>query len=87
MSETKRAFAVQRANDGTVWAFGEGDLTDTVPTRGFLKGSKIANPTITLDRGGVVYGFECWWGPESGKDKFIAGREVVYVDAPTGEDG
>ncbi len=42
------------------------------------------NPRITLDGGaGVVWGQECWWGPEGDAEKFIAGREVVIVAVPS----
>lgn len=37
------------------------------------------NPKIKLDTGEIVWGCQCWWGAESGAQKFIAGREVVAV--------
>lgn len=35
------------------------------------------NPRITLDDGRVVWGCQCWWGPEEIINKRIAGRHVV----------
>lgn len=30
----------------------------------YLSGERRANPKIVLDSGEVVWGCECWWGPE-----------------------
>ena len=38
------------------------------------------NPRITLDSGDIVWGYECWWGPEEEVKKMIGDREVVMVD-------
>lgn len=35
------------------------------------------NPRITLDDGRVVWGAQCWWGPEDAVRARIAGLEVV----------
>ncbi len=35
------------------------------------------NPRITLDDGRVVWGCECWWGPEDQIRAKIGGRTVV----------
>lgn len=35
------------------------------------------NPRITLDDGRVVWGCECWWGPEEQIRAKIAGRKVA----------
>lgn len=37
------------------------------------------NPCIELDGGGVVFGIECWWGPEEKVKAMIGAREVVIV--------
>lgn len=37
------------------------------------------NPRINLDRGGYVFGCECWWGPEAEFLEWANGREVVEV--------
>ena len=77
-----RAFAVRDANNKTVNAYGVGDFSESVPVRGFLKDTNIKNPTIKLDSGGVVYGFECWWCSEDKKEKFVGDRELIIVEPP-----
>jgi hypothetical protein len=37
------------------------------------------NPKIVLDDGRVVWGQECWWGPEDRVRDSIKDREVVIV--------
>jgi hypothetical protein len=38
------------------------------------------NPKIFLDSGKVVWGCECWWGPEEEIKKHLEGREIIQVD-------
>ena len=38
------------------------------------------NPRIRLDSGKVVWGCECWWGPEKAVRKKMEGLEIVEVD-------
>jgi len=38
------------------------------------------NPRIKLDNGTIVWGFQCWWGPEDKIKDMITGRKVVMVD-------
>ena len=40
----------------------------------------VANPKIILDSGKVVWGCECWWGPEEQLEEKTQGREVVEVN-------
>lgn len=38
------------------------------------------NPKIELDNGDIVWGYQCWWGPEEKwSDEYIRGREVKEV--------
>lgn len=39
-----------------------------------LKGVRPTNPKIVLDDGEVVWGSECWWGPEENYDAFRGDR-------------
>lgn len=45
-----------------------------------LRESKVQNPKIVLDDGSVVWGCECWWGPEEDVRRRIGDREIVLVD-------
>jgi len=38
------------------------------------------SPKLVLDDGTVVFGFECWWGPEKNIQEFLKGKTVVPVD-------
>lgn len=42
------------------------------------------NPLIKLDKGGYVWGCECWWYTVEDKpfDVYVAGRQVVELPAP-----
>lgn len=40
----------------------------------------LKNPCIKLDNGGVVWGAQCWWGPEEDYEKFVNSRKVVMVN-------
>lgn len=73
-----RVGAICDADDYTVRLYGygvyDGDFQPPVDFGG------RTNPRITLDSGKVVWGYECWWGPEDQVKKNIGGREVVVVD-------
>jgi len=68
------------------FVFGDGGPDDPVGSicemvLGVPLEQRPKNPRIKLDRGGVVWGCECWWGPVDGYRKQIeAARKVVYVD-------
>lgn len=40
----------------------------------------LTNPCIQLDSGQIVWGSECWWGPEEYLAKMTTGRKVVHLD-------
>lgn len=40
------------------------------------------NPRLDLDNGRTVWGFQCWWGHETGFEKWVGAREIVEVAAP-----
>lgn len=40
------------------------------------------NPRIDLDAGGVVWGFQCWWGPADKFENWTDGRDCVLVPSP-----
>ena len=72
--------------DGGIDFFGygvyEGDFISTEAV-GFM--ADIArelsheNPRLKMDDGSIVYGCECWWGPEDKVRKLLEGRDVNIV--------
>lgn len=45
-----------------------------------LHDNGIPNPKIVLDNGSVVWGCQCWWGPEQKMLEWIDSRKLVIVD-------
>lgn len=90
MSDAKagdRVGAISHTEGDTVYIFGYGVYTgDEVPVGagGFmgrvLCRAKKPNPKIVLDNGKVVWGCECWWGPEDDVKRSLEGQAVVEVD-------
>ena len=78
----ERVGALQRTEENTVYVFGFGVYEGHHPVDpeagGFNFGQ--SNPRIRLDSGKVVWGCECWWGPEELIRKHMEGRVVVEVD-------
>lgn len=54
------------------------DASDSIATAIREMGWK--NPRLRLDDGRVVWGCECWWGPEERVRREMEGRTVVRVD-------
>lgn len=79
--------AISHSDQKTVYVFGFGvyegnhvpnDVEGT-PVAALLRA--FGNPRIKLDSGKVVFGRECWWGPEAGfHERGLLGRELVTVD-------
>ncbi len=75
-------------NEGdTFYIFGYGTYVgDEVPeTAGGwvadgLREAGVPNPKLVLDNGKVVWGCECWWGPEEQIRKKLEKFTVVEVD-------
>jgi len=55
------------------------DIIPSKEARGFLaEGLREygrSNPTLKLDNGDIVYGCECWWGPEARMKQQIEGYQ------------
>ena len=70
-----RVGAIRDATDSKVNMFGYGVYDGDIkhPDLGF------PNPRITLDDGRIVWGCECWWGPEEKIKKIIGDRTVEIV--------
>lgn len=79
-----RVFAAHSMVEGCARLFGFGTYVgDEVPPPGIrlmgvdLHDCRRPNPKIVLDDGRVVWGCECWWGPEGALPK---GATVEPVD-------
>jgi hypothetical protein len=76
------------AKDGVAYLFGYGVYVgDEVPGEeagGFgemVRAAGAKNPKILLDNGKVVWGCECWWGPEEVVRKKLQQYDrIVEVD-------
>ncbi len=83
-----RVGAISHTEGKEVHLYGYGVYEgDEVPPRGIslygvdLHENKMTNPKIRLDNLKVVWGCECWWGPEEQIKKQIAAFEnVVNID-------
>ncbi len=87
----ERVIAIRNADHGKriVYVYGYGVYEGDFPFDAEAAGNtvdvaraagRISNPRIRLDSGAVVWGAECWWGPEAGAlDKF-RGYAVESVD-------
>ncbi len=74
-----RVGAWLKADHATVHLLGYGVYDGTFETIVTME----PNPRITLDNGKIVWGYECWWGPEERMKKSISNRTVINVDIDT----
>lgn len=89
-----RVFAIRDSDQERVNLFGRGKLVgeETPPEwREWFPDMRPEdlpkNPKIVLDGdAGVVWGYQCWWGPEYRLEENVAGREVVTVPLPGADD-
>ena len=84
-----RVEAIVSANVLEVKLFGYGVYQgDEIPPLGIIgpfgemNQFGIRNPKIQLDSGEVVWGCECWWGPED-KVKTIIGTRTIKLITPS----
>lgn len=83
-----RVGAILGAKDGVVEFLGYGEYKgEEVPETavGWIaeaaQNAGITNPKIELDNGSVVWGCECWWGPEDTiQSRLQEYDKVVNVD-------
>lgn len=73
----ERVVAIKSATKEKAIIFGKGVYVgDDVPLEAvglmakMIRDIGMKNPKIVLDDGSVVYGCECWWGPESTLDEY-----------------
>jgi hypothetical protein len=82
-----RVGAILSSDKDSVNLFGYGTYQgDEIPDEscaGFmaaiLRDAKHANPKIVLDDGTIVWGCECWWGPEEKVKADIGSRTIFLV--------
>jgi len=85
--EKRRVGAILSSSENEVRFLGYGwYVGDHVPEykegagmRNLMSKMDMTNPKIELDNGTVVYGCECWWGPEEKIKEHMEGRNVVEV--------
>lgn len=79
-----RVGAILSANNKEVELLGFGTyLGEQVPSieeNEVLHHHGVKNPKIQLDNGSIVWGFECWWGPEEKIKESIGNRKVINVN-------
>jgi hypothetical protein len=87
MKANDRVYAVLCDDAESISLIGYGTYVgDEVPDEaaaglaGFLRGVVKVNPRFVMDDGSVVWGCECWWGPQADFENMIAGRKVINVD-------
>ena len=92
MNIGERVGVVLSAHDGVVKFLGYGTYegsqipeTDDIKFAGLsLKSANISNPKLKLDNGDIVWGCECWWGPEEKiKRALETAKEIINVDIKT----
>jgi hypothetical protein len=92
-----RVYAVESARDGIVKAYGGGWFIGNLrPPNGTPScfgpigddlGPEYTNPCIQLDDDrGIVWGCQCWWGPEEKTRERFAGLTEVIVAPPAVND-
>jgi hypothetical protein len=81
-----RVGAISHRDGNTLYVFGFGVYDgDFVPENAGGIGKTLqqvgaTNPKITLDSGKVVWGCECWWGPEDLVTQRLQGYTLVETD-------
>lgn len=80
----RRVYALQCTEDNVVHFFGFGNYVgDEVPDSdagglaSMVRQQGAANPKIILDNGEVVWGCECWWGPEKEFESKFGNHQIV----------
>lgn len=87
MKKGERVGAVMNTSEKEVNLFGFGIYAGReIPPPGIkflgipISETGAKNPKIILDNGKIVWGCECWWGPEEKVKNMIGERKIVEVD-------
>ncbi len=82
-----RVVAIKSASGSKIQSYGCGVYVgDEVPPKEVCElfhKMAVKNPKIELDNGGVVWGFQVWWGDEDRMLKRYESLETEIVPAPT----
>ena len=57
----------------------EGHEVPPAEASGLLHEIGVPNPKIKLDNGSIIWGCQCWWGPEEKIKEIIEDRKVNIV--------
>jgi hypothetical protein len=90
----QRVGAARNTNGGKIFLYGwgvyEGDHVPgeeaAVGLGKAIRARGAANPRIRLDDGQIVYGCECWWGPEDQMRRMIADGNLEVVEVSIAQD-
>jgi len=86
-----RVGAIGKADCERAYIYGFGTYSEEIPPpdprgeRGmvdFVHHANVTNPKITLDDGTVIWGAECWWGPEKEIKEFLKGLKTTIIKPP-----
>lgn len=81
-----RVIAIQLIDGDVVYTYGRGTYTgyDKVPDGAIVPLSFDGeySPRIELDRGGTVYGCQCWWGDEDVLLNRFYDKQFIIVEPP-----
>ena len=74
--------AIRDSQDGVLNIYGAGTYVGDVDLPEYAGGFNFgqSNPKIELDNGKVVFGCECWWGPEEHLREKYADYQFMEVD-------
>ena len=75
-----RVYAFKSCKQNIINFYGFGTYLGDFNPPDFEDFPGYTNPKIQLDNGHIVWGCECWWGPEEEFKKFAEGKEIIVVE-------
>lgn len=72
----EKVLAIRNVKDGKVYLYGEGEYVGDKKPENF----PMKNPCIKLDKGYIVWGFQCWWGSKKEVLQKFPPSEYEYID-------
>lgn len=77
-----RVIAISHTEENTVYVFGSGIYAGCAE-----EDAGFPTKKILLDDGQVVYGYECWWGPEAVIQEKIKNMHIVHYSISDARNG